>query len=68
MSEKKIEQKSKGSNLIQLKISDKTKAELLKLADEVGMPINTYLYHLIIKEIKENKSLTKKIVSEKFAY
>ncbi len=44
MSEKKIEQKSKGSNLIQLKISDKTKAELMELADEVGMPIiHTYI-------------------------
>lgn len=58
MQEEKKE--SKGSNLIQLKVSDKTKEELQKLSDEVGMSINTYLYHLIIKEIKANKSLTQK--------
>jgi len=56
----KEESKSKGSNLIQLKVSDTTKKEIQLLADEVGMPINTYLYHLIIKEIKENKLLTQK--------
>ena len=58
MAEEKKE--SKGSNLIQLKVSNKTKEELQALSDEVGMPINTYLYHLIIKEIKANKSLSQK--------
>ena len=51
MAEEKKE--SKGSNLIQLKVSDKAKEQLEKKADEVGMPITTYLYSLIIKDLKE---------------
>jgi len=49
--DKKVE--TKGSNLIQLKVSDKAKEELQRKADEVGMPITTYLYSLIIKDLKE---------------
>lgn len=51
MAEEKKE--SKGSNLIQLKVSDKAKEQLEKKADAVGMPITTYLYSLIIKDLKE---------------
>ena len=52
MAEEKKE--SKGSNLIQLRLSDKTKEELEKLADKTGMALNTYLYHLIAEKIEKN--------------
>lgn len=51
------EKESKGSNLVQLKISDKTKSELQELADTVGMPLNTYLYHLLIEAIERKNRL-----------
>lgn len=46
------EKETKGSNLIQLKVSDKMREELQKMADEVGLPITTYIYHLIAKELE----------------
>jgi len=57
MAEEKKE--SKGSNLIQLRLSDKTKEELEKLANNTGMALNTYLYHIIAEKI-ENSRLAKK--------
>ncbi|HED6688360.1 TPA: hypothetical protein R5002_001762, partial [Campylobacter coli] len=45
------EKESKGSNLIQLRISDKMREELQKLADEVGLPLTTYIYVLIANKI-----------------
>ncbi|EAI4579395.1 hypothetical protein C0W21_03670 [Campylobacter coli] len=49
------EKESKGSNLIQLRISDKMREELQKLADEVGLPLTTYIYVLIANKIENNK-------------
>ncbi|EPC3898796.1 hypothetical protein ACRZK2_000375 [Campylobacter coli] len=49
------EKESKGSNLIQLRISDKMRGELQKLADEVGLPLTTYIYVLIANKIENNK-------------
>ncbi|HEF3459979.1 TPA: hypothetical protein R9Z41_001754, partial [Campylobacter coli] len=46
------EKESKGSNLIQLRISDKMREELQKLADEVGLPLTTYIYVLIANKIE----------------
>ncbi|EJW1429665.1 hypothetical protein N8V59_001466 [Campylobacter jejuni] len=37
------EKESKGSNPIQLRISDKTKEYLQERADSLGFPLNTYL-------------------------
>lgn len=44
------EKESKGSNLIQLKISDKAKEYLQERADSLGFPLTTYIYHLIMKD------------------
>lgn len=49
------EKESKGSNLIQLKVSDKMKDELQKLADEVGLPLTTYIYFIISEKIEKSK-------------
>ncbi len=49
--EKKTE--SKGSNLVQLRLSDKTKEELEQLADDTGLALNTYLYHIIAEKIEK---------------
>lgn len=49
------EKESKGSNLIQLRISDKMREELQKKADEVGLPLTTYIYVLIANKIENNK-------------
>ncbi|HHP0332016.1 TPA: hypothetical protein ACRZSL_001286 [Campylobacter jejuni] len=46
------EKESKGSNLIQLRISDKTKEYLQERADSLGFPLNTYIYHLIMKDME----------------
>ncbi|EJP2870622.1 hypothetical protein NTL36_000176 [Campylobacter jejuni] len=48
-----VEKESRGSNLIQLKVSDKLKNELQKKADEVGVPLTTYIYHLLIERIEK---------------
>jgi len=49
------EKNSKGSNLIQLRLSDKTLNELERLAGETGFPVNTYLYHLIAEKIEKSR-------------
>lgn len=46
---------NKGSNLIQLRVSDKTKSQLDKLAERTGFNLNAYLYHLIAQAIEKNK-------------
>ncbi|HEC1907055.1 TPA: hypothetical protein R1828_001484 [Campylobacter jejuni] len=46
------EKESKGSNLIQLRISDKTKEYLQERTDSLGFPLNTYIYHLIMKDME----------------
>ena len=50
MAEEKKE--SKGSNITQLRLSDKQKDELQKKADEVGLPLTQYIIHLITMDIK----------------
>jgi len=52
MAEEKKE--SKGSNLIQLKVSDKVKETLQQKADEIGIPITQYIMFLITKDIKKD--------------
>lgn len=49
------EKESKGSNLLQLRISDKTKSELERLANDTGLNLTTYLYHIIAEKIEANK-------------
>lgn len=49
------EKETKGSNLIQLRISDKMREELQKIADEVGLPLTTYIYVLIANKIESFK-------------
>ncbi|WP_270989724.1 hypothetical protein [Campylobacter jejuni] len=46
------EKESKGSNLIQLKVSDKAKEYLQERADSLGFALNTYIYHLIMKDME----------------
>ncbi len=46
---------SKGSNLIQLRISDKMREELQKMADDVGLPLTTYIYVLLANKIEEKQ-------------
>lgn len=46
------EKESKGSNLIQLKVSDKAKEYLQERADSLGFSLNTYIYHLIMKDME----------------
>lgn len=46
------EKESKGSNLIQLRISDKAKEYLQERADSLGFTLNTYIYHLIMKDME----------------
>ncbi|HEF4344926.1 TPA: hypothetical protein SAJ43_001546 [Campylobacter jejuni] len=46
------ERESRGSNLIQLKVSDKAKEYLQERADSLGFPLNTYIYHLIMKDME----------------
>ena len=46
------EKESKGSNLIQLKVSDKAKEYLQERADSLGFHLNTYIYHLIMKDME----------------
>lgn len=58
MAEEK-EKDSKGSNLIQLRLSDKTKEELENLANETGLALNTYLYHIIAEKIEKSRLLKK---------
>ena len=51
MSDEKKE--SKGSNLIQLKVSDKIKETLQGKADDIGIPMTQYIMFLITRDIKE---------------
>jgi len=44
---------SKGSNLIQLKVSDKIKGTIQHKADDIGIPLTQYIMYLITKDIKE---------------
>ena len=50
MAEEKRE--SKGSNITQLRLSDKQKDELQKKADEVGLPLTQYIMYLITSDLK----------------
>ena len=50
MAEEKKE--SKGSNITQLRLSDKQKDELQKKADEVGLPLTQYIMYLITSDLK----------------
>lgn len=43
---------SKGSNLIQIRVSDKMKDDLQKKADELGLPLTTYIIFLIAQDLK----------------
>ena len=43
---------SKGSNITQLRLSDKQKDELQKKADEVGLPLTQYIMYLITSDLK----------------
>jgi len=49
--EKKID--SKGSNITQLRLSDKQREELKRKADEVGLPLTQYISYLITKDLKK---------------
>ena len=42
------------SNLVQLKISDKTKEEIQSLADKTGLNLTTYIYHILAEKIEKN--------------
>ncbi len=44
---------SKGSNLTQLRLSDRQKEELQKKADDVGLPLTQYIVYLITKDLKK---------------
>ncbi|ECP9225850.1 TPA: hypothetical protein SEY12_000997 [Campylobacter jejuni] len=46
------EKESKGSNIVQIRLSDKQKDELQKKADEVGLPLTQYIIFLITKDLK----------------
>ncbi len=49
------ETESKGSNIVQIRMSDKQKEELQKKADDVGLPLTQYIIFLITKDLKEPK-------------
>lgn len=49
------EKESKGSNLVQIRLSDKQKNEIQAKADEVGLPLTQYLIYLITKDLKSDK-------------
>ena len=51
MSEEKKE--NRGSNITQLRLSDKQKQELQKKADDVGLPLTQYIIYLITKDIQK---------------
>ncbi|MGP1450492.1 MAG: hypothetical protein ACTTJS_05125 [Wolinella sp.] len=53
MAEEK-ESETRGSNIVNLRISDKQKEELQKRAGEVGLPLTQYIIYLITKDIKED--------------
>lgn len=46
------EKETKGSNLIQIRVSDKMKDDLQKKADELGLPLTQYVVFLIAKELE----------------
>ncbi|MCH3757430.1 hypothetical protein [Campylobacter coli] len=48
-----IEKESKGSNIVQIRLSNKQKGELQKKADEVGLPLTQYIIFLITKDLKD---------------
>lgn len=54
MSDEKEKKDTKGSNLVQLRLSDRQKDELQKKADDVGLPLTQYVIYLITKDLKEN--------------
>ena len=49
------EKESKGSNIVQIRLSDKQKSEIQIKADEVGLPLTQYLIYLITKDLKSDK-------------
>ena len=51
MAEEKKE--SKGSNIVQIRLSDKQKEELQKKAEEVGLPMTQYIVYLITSDLKQ---------------
>ncbi|EJO0336063.1 hypothetical protein NUY95_001371 [Campylobacter coli] len=46
------EKESKGSNIVQIRLSDKAKEYLQERADSLGFALNTYIYHLIMKDME----------------
>lgn len=48
-----VEKESKGSNIVQIRLSNKQKGELQKKADEVGLPLTQYIIFLITKDLKD---------------
>nr|DAX80416.1 MAG TPA: hypothetical protein [Caudoviricetes sp.]DAX97023.1 MAG TPA: hypothetical protein [Caudoviricetes sp.] len=46
------EKETKGSNIVQIRLSDRQKDELQKKADEVGLPLTQYIIFLITKDLK----------------
>lgn len=46
------EKETKGSNIVQIRLSDKQKEELQARADEVGLPLTQYIIFLITKDLK----------------
>ncbi|MFL1707037.1 hypothetical protein ACHJH3_08545 [Campylobacter sp. MOP7] len=47
------EKETKGSNLIQIRVSDKMKDDLQKKADEIGLPLTQYVVFLIAQDLKK---------------
>ncbi|EAH7581122.1 hypothetical protein [Campylobacter lari] len=45
---------SKGSNIVQIRLSNKQKGELQKKANEVGLPLTQYIIFLITKDLKDS--------------
>ncbi len=45
-------EEKKGSNIVQIRLSDKQKEELQKRADSVGLPLTQYIIYLITKDLK----------------
>ena len=49
---RKMAEEKKGSNIVQIRLSDKQKEELQKRADSVGLPLTQYIIYLITKDLK----------------
>jgi len=53
--DEEMERESKGSNIVQIRLSDKQKNEVQTKADAVGLPITQYLIYLITKDLKSDE-------------